>query len=471
MNEIDVRIQILSSFLSTPHGKIAELAPLHVSGLAGDPLFYGHLAVWYTERGEVRDHRVLFVAHLLTCEFPELREVGWVLLQKLPVHMVARALDHAKQTIGKVPRMFKSAITAYLRDLEQNVERFDRAAMRNRNDLKHLYASLRIAPSKRAQAILFDDQPPEDSSLYMLKQLARSKEPAEQAKLIVEHRIPYPIAVGALTTLSPAVLVALVDVMTPQETINHLASLKKRGAFDHPELKQLIEEKIQAAQTDRRVSTLKATRALAHVALDERTEELLTNVTDQRVAQIAQISRPTALFVDKSSSMSEAIEVAKELAALVGAICSDFVVLAFDDACYEVRASGTERSAWEKAFRLIRANGSTSIGAPLAKLTAERKYVEQLVIITDMQENTAPLFHDAYARYVAELGIGPDVMIVAVGGQSRRFEKNLKDHAIPHTIWVFDGDYYALPNLLPLLAMPNRAEMVAQIMAVPLPQR
>src|SRR5829696_8335044 len=84
MTEIDVRIQILNSFLTTPHGKLADLAPLHMGALDRDPLFYGHLAAWYASRGEVRDHKVLFVAHLLTSDFAELREAGWMLLQNLP---------------------------------------------------------------------------------------------------------------------------------------------------------------------------------------------------------------------------------------------------------------------------------------------------------------------------------------------------------------------------------------------------
>ena len=101
MTEIDVRIQILNSFLTTPHGKLDILAPLHMGALDRDPLFYGHLAAWYASRGEVRDHKVLFVAHLLTSDFAELRVAGWILLQKLPPHLVAAALDHAKRVIGK----------------------------------------------------------------------------------------------------------------------------------------------------------------------------------------------------------------------------------------------------------------------------------------------------------------------------------------------------------------------------------
>ena len=288
MAELDIRVTVLNSFLSTPHGKLQELAPLHKSAIERDPLFYGHLAAWYQERGEVRDHKVLFVAHLLTSDFAEHREAGWVLLQRLPPHMVAAALDHAKVAIGKVPRIFKSAVTSYLHDLEQNPGRFDRAALRSKQDLKHLYASLRIAPGARAQQILFDEQPPEGSSLQYLKLLAQATEPGEQARLIVEHRIPYTTAVGALKAITPSVLVALIDVMTPQETINHLASLNKRGAFDHPEVKALIEAKLRAAEGDKRVSTLKATRAAASVDLDADTAPVLTEVKDTHVALFTQ---------------------------------------------------------------------------------------------------------------------------------------------------------------------------------------
>jgi hypothetical protein len=471
MTELDVRIQILNSFLTTPHGKLADLAPLHSAALERDPLFYGHLAAWYASRGEVRDHKALFVAHLLTSNFPELREAGWMLLQKLPPHMVAAALDHAKRVIGKAPRVLKSAVASYLRALESNDERFDRAAMRGKQDLKHLYASLRIAPAPRAQRILFEEQPPLGSPLLALKQLAQATEPAEQARMIVEQRIPYPIAAGAIKTLTPTVLVALIDVMTPQEAINHLAALKRRGAFDHPEVKALVEGKLRAAERDTRVSTLKATRALANVVLDESTEALLTEVTDRRVANITRIARPTALFVDKSGSMTQAIEVAKEVAALVSAVCTDFRVLAFDAEAFAVVAQGAERSAWERAFRMVKADGSTSIGAPLAKLARERHYVEQLVIVTDMGENAAPLFHDAYAQYARELSVTPNVTIVAVGGSDQRFLNRLREQAIPLTVWEFKGDYYSLPNLLPLLALPSRAELVEQVMEVALPRR
>ncbi|GCE21819.1 hypothetical protein [Dictyobacter kobayashii] len=390
-----MRVSILNSFLTTPHRKLEELAPLHTSALEHDPLFYSRLALWYFAKGEVRDHKLLFVAHLATSEYPEFREAAWVLLQKLAPYEVARALDHTKKVIGKTPRSFKGAVAHYLQTRENNPRQFDGAALRARNDLKHLYASLRIKPGPRAQAILFDEKPPEDSPLFALKSLAQAATSEEQARIIVEQKIPYTTAIGALKSMTPVILVALINAMSPQEVINNMASLKKRGAMDNPEVKALIDQKLAEAKTNKRVSTMKARKALEATRLDVETERALTEIMDQRIADKVEIKRPTALFVDKSGSMSQAITVSKQLAALISAVTTaDFYVYAFDTAAFDIKADvpAGKRAAlsdWEKAFQFIKANGGTSLGVALAQMMKKKQYVEQILIVTDEGEQRA----------------------------------------------------------------------------------
>lgn len=476
-NERDIRVEILNSFLTTPHRKIEELAPLHRDALERDPLFYGHLAPWYFDTGEVRDHKTLFVAHLATSDVEAFREMAWMLLQRLAPYEVARVLDHTKRVIGKTPRSLKSAIKHYLQTREENVKQFDGAALRARNDLKHLYASLRLAPGPRAQAILFDEQMPAGSPLTALKRLAKAENAEEQAQIILENKIPYTTAIGAVRQMTPALLVALLNAMSPQEVINTMAALKRRGAMDNAEVAALIEAKLEQAKTDARVSTMKAKKAVAAARLDSEMERKLTDVTDQRVAAKVEIKRTTALFVDKSGSMTQAIEVAKQLAALISAVISaDFHVYAFDTAAFEIKApvpAGARPvfSDWEKAFQLMKANGGTSIGCALAKMTKERVYAEQIVLVTDEQENTAPLFKDAWAAYRQEMHVAPGVLIVKVRGAYPRFEQGLREQGIEMTAYQFNGDSYSLPNLLPLLALPSHAELVDRIMSYELPRR
>lgn len=484
LTETDVRVQILNSFLTTPHRKLDELAPLHASALERDPLFYGHLAPWYFEKGEVRDHKLLFVAHLATSGYQEFREAAWMLLQQLAPYEVARALDHTKKVIGKTPRSFKGAIAHYLKTREDNIRQFDGAALRARDDLKHLYASLRLKPGSRAQAILFDEQPPADSPLFALKHLAKAETAEEQARVILENKIPYTTAVGAIKHMTPVVLVALINAMSPQEVINNMASLKKRGAMDEPEVKALIDQKLALATTDKRVSTMKTKKAIQAAQLDTETERTLTEITDKRVAAKVEIRRPTALFVDKSSSMTQAIEVAKQLAALIGAvITADFYVYAFDTAAFEIKVkpAGGERptlSDWERAFQFIKADGGTSIGVSLAKMTRDKRYAEQLVIVTDEGENTAPYLADAWTEYCQKVQAVPSVIVVRVNqsgyqipGTVERFPKSLQDRGIELTRYMFSGDYYSLPNVLNLLAMPSKAELVDLILGYELPGR
>jgi hypothetical protein len=475
--ERDIRVAILNSFLTTPHRKLEELAPLHRDALDRDPLFYAHLALWYTEKGEVRDHKVLFVAHLITSDFSEFREVGWVMLQEMAPYEVARVLDHAKKVIGKTPRVLKSAIASYLKTREKNERQFDGAALRARDDLKHLYASLRLKPGERAQAILFDEQPPADSPLAALKRLAKAESAEEQAQIILDSKIPYTTAIGAIKHLTPALLVALINGMSPQEVINNLAALKRRGALDNKDVKALIDAKLEAAANDKRVSTLKTKKALEVAGVDAETERILTEVTDKRVADKVVIKRPTALFVDKSGSMTEAINVAKELAALISAVVTaEFRVYAFDSAAFEITPQVKEgerptHSTWDKAFKFIKADGSTSIGAPLAKMTKDKVYAEQIIIVTDEGENATPYFRDAWKEYAKEIASAPSVIIVQVGGQNPRFVTGLKEQGIEVMRYEFGGDYYALPNVLPLLAMPSKGELVDMIMARTLPER
>lgn len=432
-SERDIRVQILNSFLTTPHRKLEELAPLHSDALERDPLFYAHLAPWYFEKGEVRDHKTLFVAHLATSEFPEFREVAWMLLQRLAPFEVARVVDHSKRVIGKTPRSLRGAIAHYLETRENNVRQFDGAALRARSDLKHLYATLRLKPGVRAQAILFDEQPPEDSPLAALKRLAKTESADEQAQLILEYKIPYTTAIGSIKHVTPALLVALISAMSPQEVINNMAALKRRGALDDKDVKALIEQKIAESATDKRVSTMKAKKAIEVAQLDEETERKLTEVTDKRVADKVDIKRPTMLFVDKSSSMTQAIDVAKQLAALVSAVISaDFRVYAFDSVAFEVKSevTGDRRPAlsdWEQAFKFIKANGSTSIGSALAKMAHDSVYAETIVIVTDEGENTAPYFRDAYSEYVAVMKVAPSVIVVQVGGENPSFVTGLQD--------------------------------------------
>ncbi len=471
--ERDLRLEILNSLLTTPHRKLENVGALHDEMIGQDPLFYGHLAVWYQRNGAVRDHQEVFIGNLLASALPEHRQAGFILLQELPPYQVARVIDFMKRHKGKVPRSARTAVRQYLRKREATPAFFDRAALRGRKAIKHLYASLHIKPSERADAILFKNDPPEDSLAFKVKRLAQVETPADQARMIVEHKIPYTVAVGTLKKLTPAVLVALIDAMSPQEVINNLKALKARGAMDHPEVKALIDEKLELAQQDTRVSAFKARVAAdATDGLDPETARRLARVADVQIKKRGRITRPTALLVDKSGSMTQAIDLGKRIAAMISGIAEARLhVFAFDTMPYPVQATGNDLSHWERAFAHLHAGGATSIGCGLEALRVGKVAVEQVILVTDEQENHSPFFADVYAAYKREMKVAPSILIVKVGQASTYLETRLRAIQAPVETVTFAGDYYALPNLIPMLTRSSRLELLMEIMELPLPVR
>jgi hypothetical protein len=501
-HEQDLRLGILNTLLTTPHRQLAAIHPIHEEMVRQDPLFYVRLAAWYHDNGEVRDHKEMFIVHLTLSAFPGHRDVGLALLRQLPPYQVARVLDfiHGRKTTRKVavkaaknqaetpaetktvveefglfrnpPRALRTEIVRYLREREADATWFDSTVLIARKALKRLYALLHIPPAPRAQQILFDETPPADSRLFALRELARADSPADQARAIIEHAIPYRVAATVVRQMTPTVLLALIERMTPQELINNLASLRRRGALDNADLKALVEAKLAAAKQDGRVSAYKARVAADAAQAAPELAAALDAVTDARVKARGRIKRPTALLLDKSGSMSVALEVGRQLGALISAVCAaDLFAYAFDTIAYPVTPKGSTVADGEKALLGIHAGGGTSCGVALDWMARKGQRVEQVVLVTDEGENTAPLFRDAYAAYAQALNVRPAVTIVKVGQAGNALERSCQELGVPFNVFEFRGDYYALPNLIPLLSMPSRADLLMEILSYPLPER
>ena len=495
--EQDTRLSILNTLLTTPHRKLDQVYPVHAEMVKQDPLFYGHLAAWYNSTGEIRDHKEMFVINLCTSDFEGHRNTGLALLREMPPYQVQRVVDfihgkkikkkskpkrgeEAKVTIESVglnkniPSSMKTEITRYLKEREGDNSWFDTSVLTARASLKRLYALLHVSPSERAQKVLFEENPPEDSSLFAAKQLLKASTPAEQAATIMEHKIPYRIASSVVSAMTPTVMMALIEVMSPQELINNVGSLRKRGAFDNPDLKGLIEKKLEKAKTSKRVSALKSQEAIKAGGVSEDIQKKLEEIADTQVKSKGQINRPTALLIDKSGSMSQAIELGKRIGSMISAISTaEFWVYAFDTMAYPIVSTGKDLASWEKALRGINAQGGTSCGVALEYMIRSKQIAEQIILITDEGENSTPAFVTSLKKYREQFKVDPSVVIVKTVGATDKLEKDAQQAGLTVDAWQFNGgsDYYSLPQLLSFLNKPGKLELLMEIMSYPLPER
>jgi hypothetical protein len=488
--EQDLRLDLLNTLLTTPHRQLDALQPLHAEMVRKDPLFYVRLAAWYNDHGDVRDHKEMFIITLALSAFEGHRDAGLALLRALPPYQVVRVIDfihgRSKSPVASAPgaaksglfrnapRSLRTEVTRYLREREADADWFDSSVLVARKALKRLYALFHIAPGERAQQTLFDETPPADGRVFALKVLAKAATPDEQARAIVEHAIPYRVAATVVQQMTPLVLAALVERMSAQELINNLAALKRRGAFDDPAVETLVERKLEQAKGAKRVSALKTEEAVKVADVSPDLRRKLEAVADHQVKAKGRIERPMALLIDKSGSMSLAIELGKRIGALLSAVAAGPLhVLVFDIAALRVEApaEGTDLAGWERALAGVQAGGGTSCGIGVDVLRKQRVYVEQFILVTDEGENTAPLLVDALKQYREEVKADPNVCFVRTPGASTQFEDACRKAGILADAFQFSGDYYALPNLVPLLSRPSKLDLLMEIMEYPLPAR
>jgi hypothetical protein len=371
------------------------------------------------------------------------------------------------------PRSLRTEIARYLREREADADWFDGTVLVARKAMKRLYALNHIKPADRAQRILFDEDPPRDSRLFALRVLSNVNTPAEQAQAIIDNAIPYRVASTVVKQMTPTVLLALIERMSPQELINNIASLSKRGAMENPDLKALIERKLESAQTADRVSAFKATRAIdATPNVSTELKAKLEKVADSQVKAKGRINRPTALLIDKSGSMSLAIELGKRIGAMISAVCErELYVYAFDTIAYPIERGGDDIASWERALLGITAGGGTSIGVSIEAMRLKRQYVEQIILVTDEGENQNPRFVPTLQNYRTELKADPNLCIVRVPSSTSTIETQCRAAGLNVDVLQFSGDYYSLPNLIPLLSKPSKLELLMAILDYPLPAR
>lgn len=507
-DEQDVRVGMLNSFLTCPHRDTDKLKDTHLELQKVDPVFYAHLAAWYFKNGDIRDHMEVFTGALVCDPFFDNREVGLALFRQIPVYLKAKVISFIKgkkiklrtktgkkiksgkrmvdeikteeKTVGlykkNPPKALRTDIKAFLKYIEEDIELFDSIVIRSRDKLKHIYSSLHMAPGPRASDILFKNKTPENSKMAVFQEITEAKSASKKARLIVENKIPYTVAVSLIEKVTPSILVALINSMSPQEVITNYASLEEKGAMKNEDTKKLIQEKLEKAKTSKNVSALKSKVAIKTGRVkDEGAAKALEEIADTQIKKRGVIKVDTAVFIDKSGSMETAIEAGKNVSALIsGATEAKLTVVAFDSNAREITAEGTKMSDWERAFVPVNAHGGTSCGSAMDYLYKKKIHVEQIVILTDEGENSHPFISESYKVYEREFKISPSITIIYIKTPwaNHDLSKRLKAADIDFDYYDPEGsDYYSLPGLISLLSRKSKFELLNEIMDTPLPKR
>lgn len=471
------RNKLLSALLKIGHGDLSAYVADGLLAAKTEPELLAHLIAWNHKNGKVRDSKVAFpvlsLRHLGKSDAELATNALAAFLMLAPRDMV-RAYDFNKSLVAKGEMVsapfhncFRDALRAWLEQLERNWRQWDRVAVQHRRALRSIYKIAHKKRSERADALLFHGEFEKyRKSLPSIVHSLRSMPAAEAAGTILQHRIPFEVAVGAVAKAKdPDILLALIEGMTGNQLVTNTKWLEKMGVNDSVVLKSAFQKALARAKGDKRMDALKAGRA-AEAIEDQGSRDLLVNLQREKTSQLKSIEGDWLVLGDKSGSMHAAVELAKKVASLIAERVSGRVYLIFFDTSPTVfNVTGKSYDEILADTKRVTANGGTSIGTGVEYLAAKGVPVDGIAICSDGGDNAQPFFHTAYQKYCAKLGIEPTVYFFQTRGDAPHLLGYLKGTSIQ--IDTFDLtagiDYYALPNLIQTLRT-NRFSMVDEIM-------
>lgn len=461
--------QLIGVLTKSPHGDLAQYAPIGLQAAAADPGFFAHLVAWNHRKGVIRDAKValpvLALASAGTVEDDELRENALAHIASLDPRNLVRAIRFSKGQPLLQRRALYRMVERYLRDREASRGRFERVAMQHRASLKELYALLHVKPGQVAQEVLFAG-----AKQGVFGVIARLKDmaPDEAAGAIAKNRIPFLVAMGALGAKAkdPTVLQAIIAAMSPTELVTNAKMLDKLGVKTNPALRATFETALQGAAGSS-AQVLKTTRAAEVVGGS--TGEKLRGVQEKQLSKMT-VEGNWLVCADVSASMAAAIDVARQVCALLARVAGGSVHLVF------FNNSPTYHDVTGKAYDDILAitkrqvaDGGTSPGCAIQYAVERKLDIDGIAIVADGNENGLPFFHTAYQRLCKELDKLPPVYVFLLKGDPPNMLDNARLSGVELMVNDLRGgvDYHSLPNLVQTMRT-NRYSLVDEINETPL---
>lgn len=473
--------RIFAELAKSPHGKLEEYVPVGRQAAEQEPEFLAHLIAWNREKGQIRDSKVaLPIVSLSSPKFvdDELVENSLAHLALLRPREFVRAVSFSKtvKIVGH-GRQLRRLAEQTLRRIESTD--LDRVALQHRESLKRLYAfpytGGSLKPSEAANVLLhkrhLDGSPAEYPGHSLRAALNKLKDmpPLEVAGSITGRKIPFLIASGALGARmkEPEVLMALMGAMSPAELTNNMTLLERAGVKKNPILRAALESALMKSGRQSG-GALKMSKAIESVE-DEDLKQKLASVQEKKLDSMG-IEGNWLVIADKSGSMSTAIELARQLSAVLARLVKGKVHLVFvDEGPRYIDATGKTLEQLTAETRMVVAQGGTCLGAGIKYAVENNLEVDGVAIITDGGENRVPVFAQSHAEYHKKFGKDLPVYMYHVRGETDVMSGNCERAGVAVQKFEMAGaiDYYSLPNIAQSMRT-NRYSLIDEVMAVPL---
>ncbi|CAM3508757.1 MULTISPECIES: TROVE domain-containing protein [Saccharibacillus] len=391
------------TFYAAAHDLLAQAAETHEALVELNPEFMAKALVFARQKGFMRLQPIYGLA-VLSKARPDLFAQVFEHVVLIPPDLADFLTILTGMGRGQGGRAVKRQVALFLRQTSEYwaIKYGGRGRSYNLGDA---IATAHPVPTDERQRALFRYLRGHETTLAELPQIAaverlkQAGQDKERVRLIREGRLPYETVTGAITA-NKRIWEALLYQMPLFALLRHLNMLDREGLLERPQHLRYVVERLSDAEALRKSKILPLRFATAYDQVKHPVvKEALAQAVDLTFESLPKLPGRTAILLDISGSMDgEYLRTGSVFAlALYKKTGGSSIFLTFDDRVHDPKPS-RQAGILLQASR-IRARGGTDTGAPIRRLTELREHVDQIIIITDEQQNDGSPFYTELRRY------------------------------------------------------------------------
>ncbi|MCD9020207.1 TROVE domain-containing protein [Cohnella silvisoli] len=407
-----------NTFYADQHELLSEAGELHHAMAQSNPQFMAKAIVYARNEGYMR-LQPLFGLVVLSAYRPDLFAKIFMKVVRIPSDLSDFLTILQGLRRGEGGRAVKRQVNRFL----SGVSEYWAIKYNGRGrgySLGDAIATAHPKPTDLKQQALFHYLRGQDANLSLLpqvdalEQLKRATTEAEKMHWIDTGKLPHEVVTGAIKP-TKAVWKALLHQMPTFALLRHLNALERAGVFEDRYNLEAAVSRLTDQRALQKAKILpfrfaKAFRQVNHPVL----RDALRDAVEYTFSNLPDMEDKTAIFLDISGSMNgEYLQIGSVFAlALYKKTQGNSLFWLFDTEVEDARPSRRD-SILTQADR-IQARGGTDTGAPIRKLLAERRKVDQIVIITDEQQNSGSPFYEALLKYRSKINPSVKAFIIDI---------------------------------------------------------
>jgi len=247
-----------------------------------------------------------------------------------------------------------------------------------------------------------------------LEKLKNANDDNERIRLIQEGKLPYEVVTSAISP-TRGIWQTLMKEMPAFALLRHLNTLDRHGVFSRKKNLKYVQERLTDAEALRKAKILpfRFAKAFAEVNHPD-LRDTLREAVDLSFDNLPDVPGRTAIFLDISGSMTgEYLQTGSIFAlALYKKTDGNSLFWLFDTLVEDAKPSRRD-SIMSQAER-IKARGGTNTGAPVRRLIEQGESVDQIIMITDEQQNTGSPFYQELVEYRRKINPHAKAFIVDI---------------------------------------------------------